>query len=128
LQLWERETERGETRRKGKEQARAEPRVAAYTNTKDGLSLSVTGPHLQHRRAEMGWFWALVLRANALAGYVVCYNMCMAMCLVVGVCNYVCFSFLFVFSVSGFKMVMKVLMNPRENNVFYGEETCLNFL
>jgi receptor expression-enhancing protein 5/6 len=71
LQLWERETERGETRRKGKEQARAEPRVAAYTNTKDGLSLSVTGPHLQHRRAEMGWFWALVLRANALAGPVV---------------------------------------------------------
>jgi hypothetical protein len=25
-------------------------------------------------------------------------------------------------------MVMKVLMNPRENNVFYGEETSLNFL
>jgi len=75
----ERETEKGETRRKGKEQARAEPRVVAYTNTKDRLSLSVTGPHLQHRRAEMGWFWALVLRANALAGYVVC-SMCMAMC------------------------------------------------
>jgi hypothetical protein len=90
LQLWERETERGETRRKGKEQATAEPRVAAYTNTKDGLSLSVTGPNLQDRRVEMGWFWALVLRANALAGYVVCY-VCMAMCLAVGVCNYVFF-------------------------------------
>jgi receptor expression-enhancing protein 5/6 len=63
----ERDRERGNE----KEQARAEPRVAAYINTKDGLSLSVAGPHLQHRRAEMGWFWALVLRANALAGPVV---------------------------------------------------------
>jgi hypothetical protein len=35
---------------------------------------------------------------------------------------------LFCFFVSGLKMVMKVLMNPRENNVFYGEETSLNFL
>ncbi len=41
------------------------------------------------------------------------------------------FSFLFLFFcffVSGLKMVMKVLMDPRENNVFYGEETGLNFL
>jgi hypothetical protein len=35
---------------------------------------------------------------------------------------------LFCFFVSGFKMVMKVLMSTRENNVFYGEETYLNFL
>ncbi len=32
------------------------------------------------------------------------------------------------FFVYGLKMVMKVLVNPRESNVFYGEETCLNFL